>query len=164
MYNKTGCDLVMLGKRFIWNPFVFHWNFYRILRRKVHCNLFSWGKMDVMLRHIRMIIAGSQKSELLAMQRSKKTQHGIWTECMRVLNSELNVTGLSRMHRQRAKNLLLYNMKESWPKMGSTISIDLHGMTVSEAKSELLKCLKKLSTKRKRTWSNSRLSSWTGDS
>ncbi len=26
--------------------------------------------------------------------------------------------------------------------MGSTISIDLHGMTVSEAKSELLKCLK----------------------
>lgn len=75
MYNKTGCDLVMLGRGSYGNPFVFREISSHFKGEKYTAPSLE-EKMDVMLRHIRMIIAGSQKSELLAMHEARK--HAAW--------------------------------------------------------------------------------------
>lgn len=75
MYEETGCDLVMIGRGSYGNPFVFR-------------EIDSWfsgipytppsveEKMQVMLRHIRMILSLSEKSEEMAMHEARK--HAAW--------------------------------------------------------------------------------------
>lgn len=75
MYEETGCDLVMIGRGSYGNPFVF---------REIE----SWfsgecyeppsieEKMKVMLRHIRLILSLSEKSEEMAMHEARK--HAAW--------------------------------------------------------------------------------------
>lgn len=75
MYEETGCDLVMIGRGSYGNPFIFR-------------EIDSWfsgqpytsptveEKMEVMLRHIRLIISLSEKSEEMAMHEARK--HAAW--------------------------------------------------------------------------------------
>ena len=75
MYEETGCDLVMIGRGSYGNPFVFR-------------EIDSWfggkqysppgveEKMQVMLRHIRLILSLSEKSEEMAMHEARK--HAAW--------------------------------------------------------------------------------------
>lgn len=75
MYEETGCDLVMIGRGSYGNPFIF---------REID-NWFSGvphnppdvgEKMEVMLRHIRLILSLSEKSEEMAMHEARK--HAAW--------------------------------------------------------------------------------------
>lgn len=75
MYEETSCDLVMIGRGSYGNPFVFR-------------EIDSWfngeqysppdieEKMQVMLRHIRLILSLSEKSEEMAMHEARK--HAAW--------------------------------------------------------------------------------------
>lgn len=76
MYAQTGCDLVMLGRASYGNPWVF---------REIDCALRGVPytpptlaeRMDVMLRHIRMILANrGTKREELAIREARK--HAAW--------------------------------------------------------------------------------------
>lgn len=75
MYQKTGCDLVMIGRGSYGNPFVFD-------EIESHLNGRDYTppdvseRMRVMLEHIRLIISMSEKSEELAMHEARK--HAAW--------------------------------------------------------------------------------------
>lgn len=75
MYEKTGCDLVMIGRGSYGNPFVFR-------EIKAYFNGEEYvpptleEKMQVMLEHIRLILSLSEKSEELAMHEARK--HAAW--------------------------------------------------------------------------------------
>lgn len=71
MYEQTGCDTVMIGRASYGNPWIF---------REIYCYFNNVPykkptieeKMEVMLRHIRMIIDNSPKSESLAIREARK--------------------------------------------------------------------------------------------
>ncbi len=75
MYAETGCDLVMIGRASYGNPWVF---------RDIACAADQQsytapdvaGRLQEMLRHIRMILDNSEKSETLAMREARK--HALW--------------------------------------------------------------------------------------
>ena len=75
MYCETGCDLVMIGRGSYGNPFLF---------KRVEAGLRGEEvpepdvaeKMRVMLRHIRLMLEISPKSEELAMREARK--HAAW--------------------------------------------------------------------------------------
>ena len=75
MYRYTGCDLVMIGRGSYGNPFVFReidsW-----FSGKPYTPPTVEEKMEVMLRHIRLIISLSEKSEEMAMHEARK--HAAW--------------------------------------------------------------------------------------
>jgi len=75
MYEETGCDLVMIGRGSYGNPFVFReidsW-----FSGKPYTPPTVEEKMEVMLRHIRLIISLSEKSEEMAMHEARK--HAAW--------------------------------------------------------------------------------------
>lgn len=75
MYEKTGCDLVMIGRGSYGNPFVF-----REIAAHFSGEEYSppalEEKMQVMLRHIRLILELSEKNEELAMHEARK--HAAW--------------------------------------------------------------------------------------
>lgn len=75
MYERTGCNLVMIGRGSYGNPFVFR-------EIAAHMNGESYTpptleeKMQVMLEHIRLILQLSEKCEELAMHEARK--HAAW--------------------------------------------------------------------------------------
>ena len=75
MYDETGCDLVMIGRGSYGNPFVFReidsW-----FSGKPYTSPTVEEKMEVMLRHIRLIIGMSEKSEEMAVHEARK--HAAW--------------------------------------------------------------------------------------
>ncbi|NLT09843.1 MAG: tRNA dihydrouridine synthase DusB [Ruminococcus sp.] len=75
MYEETGCDLVMIGRGSYGNPFVFreiasHFSGEEYQPPDVD------EKMRVMLKHIRLILELSEKSEEMAMHEARK--HAAW--------------------------------------------------------------------------------------
>ena len=75
MYEKTGCDLVMIGRGSYGNPFVFQEISSYISGRKYTPPTVE-EKMRVMLEHIRLILSLSEKPEELAMHEARK--HASW--------------------------------------------------------------------------------------
>lgn len=75
MYAETGCDLVMVGRATYGNPWVF-----AEIAAAVEGRTFTppdvETRLNEMLRHIRMILAESEKSEQLAMREARK--HALW--------------------------------------------------------------------------------------
>lgn len=75
MYRETGCDLVMVGRATYGNPWVFS-----EIAAAVEGRDFTMPDVDerlrVMLRHIRMILDTSEKTERLAMREARK--HALW--------------------------------------------------------------------------------------
>lgn len=75
MYEETGCDLVMIGRGSYGNPFVFR-------ETAAHFSGEEYSppsleeKMQVMLRHIRLMLELSEKTEELAMHEARK--HAAW--------------------------------------------------------------------------------------
>lgn len=71
MYEKTGCDSVMIGRASYGNPWIF---------KEISCYLNNEEytpptieeKMSVMLKHIKMIIDFSEKTEELAIKEARK--------------------------------------------------------------------------------------------
>ena len=100
MYEQTGCDLVMIGRGSYGNPFVFK-------------EISSYYKgeestaptieeiMSVMLRHIRLILDISEKSEELAIHEARK--HAAWY---------MNGYYASAKFRARCYNLTSYSEAE----------------------------------------------------
>lgn len=75
MYEKTGCDLVMIGRGSYGNPFVFkeidaYFNGTEYVQPTLE------EKMDTMLEHVRLIISLSGKNEEMAMHEARK--HVAW--------------------------------------------------------------------------------------
>lgn len=75
MYNRTGCDLVMIGRGSYGNPFIFEEIDAR-LNNKPYISPTVKEKMHVMLEHIRLIIKFSPKLEELAIHEARK--HAAW--------------------------------------------------------------------------------------
>lgn len=75
MYEKTGCDLVMIGRGSYGNPFIFEEISSR-LAGKDYTPPDVREKMKVMLEHIRLILSLSEKPEELAMHEARK--HASW--------------------------------------------------------------------------------------
>lgn len=75
MYHDTGCDLVMIGRGSYGNPFIFEEIAAAVEGREYSPPTIE-EKMRVMLRHIRMIIQESSKSEELAVHEARK--HAAW--------------------------------------------------------------------------------------
>lgn len=75
MYEKTGCDLVMIGRGSYGNPFIFAEIDAR-LNNKIYTPPDIEEKMRVMLKHIRLILELSPKSEELAIREARK--HAAW--------------------------------------------------------------------------------------
>ena len=75
MYEHTGCDLVMIGRGSYGNPFVFA-EIAAHFKGEDYSPPDVDDKMRVMLRHIRMILEISEKSEELAMHEARK--HAAW--------------------------------------------------------------------------------------
>ncbi|MDE6797143.1 MAG: tRNA dihydrouridine synthase DusB [Ruminococcus sp.] len=75
MYEKTGCDLVMIGRGSYGNPFIFEEISAR-LAGKEYIPPTVQEKMSVMLEHIRLILSLSDKPEELAMHEARK--HASW--------------------------------------------------------------------------------------
>lgn len=75
MYEKTGCDLVMIGRGSYGNPFVFQ-EISACLAGKEYTPPTVEEKMRVMLEHIRLILSLSEKPEELAMHEARK--HASW--------------------------------------------------------------------------------------
>ncbi len=75
MYRETGCDLVMVGRASYGNP----WIFEEIIHA-LNGNAFTppdvESRLREMLRHMRMILDHSEKSEQLAMREARK--HALW--------------------------------------------------------------------------------------
>lgn len=75
MYRETGCDLVMVGRATYGNPWIFE-----DIAAAVEGRNYSYPdvtvRLDEMLRHIRMILERSEKSEQLAMREVRK--HALW--------------------------------------------------------------------------------------
>ena len=75
MYEKTGCDLVMIGRGSYGNPFVFE-EIDQYFSGKVYTPPTLEEKMQVMLAHIRLMLSMSEKPEELAMHEARK--HAAW--------------------------------------------------------------------------------------
>ena len=75
MYRETGCDLVMVGRGSYGNPFIFE-EIAAAMEGKEYIPPTVEEKMRVMLRHIRLILDSSPKSEELAMHEARK--HAAW--------------------------------------------------------------------------------------
>ena len=75
MYEKTGCDLVMIGRGSYGNPFVFR-EIDAYFSGEDYTPPTVSEKMNVMLEHIRLIISMSEKTEELAMHEARK--HAAW--------------------------------------------------------------------------------------
>lgn len=75
MYEKTGCDLVMIGRGSYGNPFVFR-EIDSYLRGIEYTPPTVEERMKVMLEHVRLIIGMSEKPEELAMHEARK--HSAW--------------------------------------------------------------------------------------
>ena len=75
MYEQTGCDLVMIGRGSYGNPFVFK-EISSYYKGEEYTAPTLEEKMTVMLRHIRLILDISEKSEELAIHEARK--HAAW--------------------------------------------------------------------------------------
>jgi len=75
MYERTGCDLVMIGRGSYGNPFVFEEISAHLEGREYNAPTVE-EKMRVMLEHIRLILSLSEKCEELAMHEARK--HAAW--------------------------------------------------------------------------------------
>ncbi|WP_294754758.1 tRNA dihydrouridine synthase DusB [uncultured Ruminococcus sp.] len=75
MYERTGCDLVMIGRGSYGNPFIFR-EIASQLRGEAYVPPTLEEKMHVMLDHIRLILELSEKCEELAMHEARK--HAAW--------------------------------------------------------------------------------------
>ena len=75
MYERTGCDLVMIGRGSYGNPFIFR-EIASQLRGEAYVPPTLEEKMRVMLEHIRLILELSEKCEELAMHEARK--HAAW--------------------------------------------------------------------------------------
>ena len=75
MYERTGCDLVMIGRGSYGNPFIFR-EIAAKLRGEDYVPPAFEEKMRVMLEHIRLILELSEKCEELAMHEARK--HAAW--------------------------------------------------------------------------------------
>ncbi len=75
MYEKTGCDLVMIGRGSYGNPFVFR-EIEAFFNNEEYSPPTLEEKMKIMLEHIRLIIDLSEKNEELAMHEARK--HAAW--------------------------------------------------------------------------------------
>lgn len=75
MYHETGCDLVMVGRASYGNPWIFE-----DIAHTVNGESYTYPDIETrlkeMLRHIRMILDHSEKSETLAMREVRK--HALW--------------------------------------------------------------------------------------
>lgn len=75
MYRETGCDLVMVGRGSYGDPFVFA-EIEAAVNGREYAPPTVEERMQVMLRHIRMIVEMSGKTESLAMHEARK--HAAW--------------------------------------------------------------------------------------
>lgn len=75
MYKETGCDLVMIGRGSYGNPFIFE-EIKSAIEGTPYTPPTVEEKMLVMLRHIRLILENSPKSEELAIHEARK--HAAW--------------------------------------------------------------------------------------
>jgi tRNA-dihydrouridine synthase len=75
MYRETGCDLVMVGRGSYGNPFIFE-EIKAAIEGKDYTRPTVEEKMQVMLRHIRLMIENSQKPEEFAIHEARK--HAAW--------------------------------------------------------------------------------------
>ena len=71
MYEETGCDLVMIGRGSYGNPFIFG-EISAKIRGVDYRKPTVEEKMEVMLRHIKLILDLSEKPENLAMHEARK--------------------------------------------------------------------------------------------
>lgn len=100
MYEQTGCDLVMIGRGSYGNPFVFK-EISSYYKGEEYTALTLEEKMTVMLRHIRLILDISEKSEELAIHEARK--HAAWY---------MNGYYASAKFRARCYNLTSYSEAE----------------------------------------------------
>lgn len=75
MYRETGCDLVMVGRATYGNPWIFE-EIAHALAGEPYEAPDVRTRLNEMLRHIRMILEMSEKSEQLAMREARK--HALW--------------------------------------------------------------------------------------
>lgn len=75
MYEETGCDLVMVGRATYGNPWIFEEITAAVEGRDFTPPTIE-ERLNEMLRHIRMMLAKSEKSETLAMREVRK--HALW--------------------------------------------------------------------------------------
>lgn len=75
MYRETGCDLVMVGRASYGNPWIFE-EIIHALDGTPFVQPDVEQRLHEMLRHIRMILDNSEKSEQLAMREARK--HALW--------------------------------------------------------------------------------------
>ena len=75
MYAETGCDLVMVGRATYGNPWVFE-EIAHAVDGESYTAPEVPERLAEMLRHIRMILENSEKSEALAMREARK--HALW--------------------------------------------------------------------------------------
>lgn len=100
MYEQTGCDLVMIGRGSYGNPFVFK-EISSYYKGEEYTPPAIEEKMTVMLRHIRLILDISEKSEELAIHEARK--HAAWY---------MNGYYASAKFRARCYNLTSYSEAE----------------------------------------------------
>ena len=75
MYRETGCDLVMVGRASYGNPWIFE-EIIHALNGTAFTPPDVESRLREMLRHMRMILDNSEKSEQLAMREARK--HALW--------------------------------------------------------------------------------------
>lgn len=75
MYRETGCDLVMVGRASYGNPWIFS-EIVHAVDGKSFTQPDVETRLREMLRHIRMILDHSEKTEQLAMREARK--HALW--------------------------------------------------------------------------------------
>lgn len=75
MYEETGCDLVMVGRATYGNPWIFD-EITAAVEGKAFIKPTIEQQLQEMLRHIRMMLEESDKSETLAMREVRK--HALW--------------------------------------------------------------------------------------
>lgn len=100
MYEQTGCDLVMIGRGSYGNPFIFK-EISSYYKGEEYTAPTIEEKMSVMLRHIRLILDISEKSEELAIHEARK--HVAWY---------MNGYYASAKFRARCYNLTSYSEAE----------------------------------------------------
>lgn len=100
MYEQTGCDLVMIGRGSYGNPFIFK-EISSYYKGEEYTAPTIEEKMSVMLRHIRLILDISEKSEELAIHEARK--HAAWY---------MNGYYASAKFRARCYNLTSYSEAE----------------------------------------------------
>lgn len=71
MYEKTGCDLVMIGRASYGNPFIFD-EIKSHFEGREYIPPSPEEKMQIMLEHIRLILKFSEKPEEIAMREARK--------------------------------------------------------------------------------------------